>query len=192
MSATESDKELDSAALSAQGIEQAYAIPTVEFDPKRVTDDVKADLKSNIRKIEGFESHVDEIYDAALRSIFRGRDIATLFDAIMKLNLPGITKQRAKEVSLSLNNKATALMNRDRQAELGLEYAIWMYSGAPCQLNPKKPSAEDIRQDAAHKAANGKRYQIAKGMFLNGRFTMPGWAEGCRCSSRSVIPGFDE
>lgn len=58
-------------------------------------------------------------------------------------------------------------------------------------MNPKKPSAEDIRQDAAHKAADGKRYEVVKGMLMDGRLTMPGRDEGCKCISRSVIPGFD-
>jgi uncharacterized protein with gpF-like domain len=170
----------------------AGRIPTVKFDPKRVTEAVKVDLKKNIRKIKEFdESHFDKIYEAALRSISGGRDMATLFNAITELNLPGMTKQRASDISGSLNNKATALMDQNRQESLSIKYAIWMYSGAPCQTNPKKPSAKDIRQDAAHKAANGKRYEVAKGMLLNGRYKWPGQDEGCRCASRSIIPGLD-
>ena len=72
MAATQSDKEPKPAVSSAQGIERAYTIPTVQFDPKWITDSAKADLKSNIQKIEGFEHHFEEIYDAALRSISRG------------------------------------------------------------------------------------------------------------------------
>jgi hypothetical protein len=109
----------------------------------------------------------------------------------MQMNINGMTKQRAGAISLSLNNKATALMNRDQQVSLGVKYAIWVYSGAPCQTNPKKPSAKDIHLDATHKAADGKRYEVAKGMFLNGRWTLPGRDEGCKCASRSIIPGFD-
>jgi len=176
----------------ASVVEPAYAIPTVKFDPDRVTDAVKADLKSSIQKIREFdESHFDQIYDAALRSICRGRDLATLFNAIMELNLPDITEQRASEISLSLSNKATALMNRDQQLSIGIKYATWVYSGAPCQLNPKKPSAKDIRQDAAHRAADGKQYEVLSGMLLDGRLTLPGQDEGCKCISRSIIPGFD-
>jgi len=174
----------------AATVELIYGIPTVKFDPKRVTEGVKADLKSNIKKIKEFdETNFDQIYNAALRSISRGRDAATLFNAIMELNLPNMTKQRASQISISLNNKATALMNRNQQASLDIKYAIWVYSGAPCQMNPRKPSAKDIRQDAAHKVADGKRYEVAKGMLLNGRLTMPGREEGCKCVSRSVIPG---
>jgi hypothetical protein len=191
MSAIRGGGEPKSAVATARVVEPAYAIPTVKFDPKRVTEAVKTDLKKNIKKIKELdESHFDQIYEAALRSISRGRDLATLFNAIMSLNLPSMTKQRAGEISLSLNNKATALMSRNRQKSLGIEYAIWMYSGAPCQVNPKKPSAKDIRQDAAHRAADGKRYAVAKGMLLNGRLTMPGREEGCKCSSRPIIEGF--
>jgi hypothetical protein len=61
------------AAAPARAVEPAYAIPTVKFDAKRVTDAIKADLKMNIKKIKDFdESHFDQIYDAALLSITRG------------------------------------------------------------------------------------------------------------------------
>ena len=76
------------AVVPASAVEPGYAIPTVKFDPKRVTEAVKTDLKNNIKKIKEFdESHFDQIYDAALRSISRGGDLATLFNAIMELNL---------------------------------------------------------------------------------------------------------
>lgn len=102
-----------------------------------------------------------------------------------------MTKKRASEISLDLINKATALTSRDRQVGLGIKYAIWVYSGAPCQLNPRTPSDKDIQQDAAHKAANGKRYKVDKGLLLNGRLAFPGEEEGCKCISQPVIPGFD-
>jgi uncharacterized protein with gpF-like domain len=181
------------AVAPARTVESAYTIPTMKFDRMRVTEVVRADLKKNIQEIKEFDgSHFDRIYDAALRSISAGRELATLFNAIVQLNLPDMTKQRAGEISRSLNNKATALMNRDQQVSLGTKYAAWVYSGAPCQVNPKKPSARDIGQDAAHKAADGKRYEVAKGMLLKGRWTMPGQNEGCKCISRLIIPGFDE
>jgi hypothetical protein len=82
-------------------------------------------------------------------------------------------------------------MNQDQQLSLGIKYATWVYGGAPCNLNPENPSAKDIRRDAAHRAADGKRYEVARGMALNGRLTMPGWEDGCKCVSRSIIPGLD-
>lgn len=193
MSAMRLGGEPKPAVPLARATKTGNTIPIVKFDPERVTEAIKADLKTNIKEIKEFnESHFEQVYDAALRSISRGRDLATLFNAIMALNLLGMTKKRASDISLSLNNKATALLNRDRQVSIGVKYATWVYSGAPCQLNPKNPSDKDIRQDAAHKAADGKRYDVAKGMLLNGRLTFPGRDEGCKCISRSIIPGFDE
>ena len=192
ISAVRGRDEATPAITTSDTVEPAYAIPTVKFDPEQVTEAVKDDLNKNIKKIREFDqTHFDRIYDAALRSISRGCDAATLFNAIMELNLPDMTKRRASEISRSLNNKATALMNRDREVSLGIKYAIWMYSGAPCQVNPKNPSAKDIRQDAAHRVANGKKYEVGRGILLNGRRTMPGREEGCKCSSWPIIPGLD-
>ena len=125
MAALRGDHEPKSAVAAVTAVKPRYAIPTVKFDPKRVTEAVKADLKINIKALKEFdECHFDRVYDAALRSISRGRDMATLVNAIMELNLPDMTKQRAGEISGILNNKATALMNRDRQVSTGIKYAI--------------------------------------------------------------------
>lgn len=72
------------AVAPARAMEPAYAIPTLKFDPKRVTEAVNADLKNNIKQIKEFDhSNFDQIYDVALRSISRGGDLAMLFNAIM-------------------------------------------------------------------------------------------------------------
>jgi hypothetical protein len=94
------------------------------------------------------------------------------------MNIDGMTKRRAAEIAGILNNKATALMQRTRQVALGITQAKWLYSGAPCKLNPKSSLAPDERQDAAHKTANGKLFDVGKGMFLDGKWTWPGVEPG--------------
>ncbi|MGA3304593.1 MAG: hypothetical protein ABSC26_01145 [Stellaceae bacterium] len=154
-------------------------IPTVSFDATKVTETVKTDLNQNLQAIQEIPSgDFEAIYDAALRSISVGRALDVLYQALMTLD--GMSKRRAKEISLSLNNKATALMNAEQQERLGIKYAIWCYSGAPCG-----------ERDSTHKAANGKPYLVSKGMHLNGRWTRPGREDGCKCVSRSMIAGFD-
>lgn len=101
MSAISGGKKPKPAVASARAAEPAYAIPTVKFDPNRVTEAVKADLKINIKEVKEFdESHFDQIYDAALRSISRGR-----------------------EPSLS-NNDHESVRRRARRAQLGRQDAI--------------------------------------------------------------------
>ncbi len=193
ISAVRGDVKATPIAAPIKALEPNYSIPTVKFDPNQVTNAIKIDLRDNIKNIPEFdETNFNHVYNAALQSISPGRDLGMLVNAIMALKLPNLTKQRAGEISRSLNNKATALIGRDRQTSLGIKYAVWVYSGAPCKVNPKKPSAKDIRQDTAHKAADGKKYEVSKGMLLNGRLTMPGQDEGCKCISRSIIPGLDQ
>ena len=166
-------------------------IPTVKFDPLRVTETVKADVRNTILTLPEIDrSNFEQVYDATIGSISAGRDLHLLFDALMQLNIVGITEARAAEIARHLNNRATSLMQRERQTALGMTHGIWLYSGAPCIVDLERPSDRDIRQDAAHKAADRKEFQVAKGMFLNGKWTWPGADPGCKCVSRSKIAGF--
>jgi hypothetical protein len=170
---------------------ELQAMPTVEFDPSTVSKRVKTDLRRNVQLLDDLEKkQVQQIYEAALRSVLARRDLHVLFTALMKI--AGMTQGRAAEIALSLNNKATAIINRDRQASLGIAYAKWMYSNAPCMRDPRHPATADVQQDSAHCSANGKKYEISKGLFVDGKWTWPGVEEGCKCSSRAILPGLEE
>lgn len=160
---------------------QTNGIPTVKFDAAKVTEAVKADLRKNIKSLKEIGAgDFDKIYEAALRSITAGRALHIVYQALMTID--GIHKRRAEDISRSVNNRATALMQSEEQERLGIKYAIWLYSGAPCG---------SAQQDATHKAAKGKPYLVSKGMLLGDRWTWPGRDNGCKCVSKSVIAGFD-
>jgi hypothetical protein len=162
-------------------------ISTVKFDSSRVTETIKADLRKNVMLLEEIDrNHFERVYDATLRSISAGHDLSLLYNVLMQMNIHGMTQRRAEEIAVLLNNKAAALIERERQVSLGIKQAQWRYSGAPCEINPKRPTG----QDEAHRTANGKLFEISTGMFLNGRWTWPGVEPGCRCISKSVITGF--
>lgn len=158
---------------------QYHAIPTVRFDPSKVTEIIKADLRQNIKSLTGvMPNDFDMIYEAALRSISAGRALDILCKALMTIS--GMSKSRAAEISLSLNNKATALITVEEQKRNGIQYAIWRYSGAPCG------SANEV-----HKAVNGRPYLVMMGMLLNDQWTWPGREHGCKCISKPMIVGID-
>jgi hypothetical protein len=92
-----------------------------------------------------------------------------------------ILSQRAREHSLAV---------REEQLRLGIKEAIWLYSGVSCAI--KNQYGTSSAQDEAHMAANGKRYKISEGMYLNGKSTWPGYEDGCRCVSRSIIKELDK
>jgi hypothetical protein len=102
--------------------------------------------------------------------------------------IAGLTKGLVVEITRWLHNKAWEETSHERRGSLGITHAIWMYPNAPCMINPSHPTEADIRQDSAHRAANGKRYEIAKGLLIDGKWTWPGVEFGCKCVSRSVLP----
>jgi hypothetical protein len=178
--------DVEPAPISAK---QRAMMPTVKFDPSLVTKKVKADLLKNIEQLEDIpKKHFREIYDAALSMIEAGRNLQLLYNVLLKLD--GMSTDRAKEITHSLANKATAFTEQESRFRLGITHAIWMYANAPCMVNPRHPTAADLKQDASHKAANGKRFEVGKGLLIDGEWTLPHRGEGCKCSSRSVIPGF--
>jgi uncharacterized protein with gpF-like domain len=162
-------------------------IRTVKFDASRVTDAVKADLRKNIALLKDVDQkHFEPIYDAVLRSISAGRDLHLLYKALMHMSIGGLTKRRAEDIARQLNNAATAFMHREHKEAFGIKQAKWLYSGAPCEINFKTPTG----QDAAHRAANGKIFDVSKGMFLNGKWIWPGGEPGCKCVAKPIVPGF--
>lgn len=169
------------------------AMPTIKFDPSVVTESVKADLRRNVELLAGVEKkHVKQIYELALRFIVGRRDFYSFCTELMNLHIEGMTRSKAAEIGRTLANRAGAVIDRERQASLGITHAIWKYANAPCMKNPFNPSDADAQQDAAHLAANGKRYEISKGLFVDGKWTWPGVEEGCKCTSRPMIPGLEK
>ena len=165
------------------------ALPTVRFDPKQITEAVRADLWARINEFEDLPCGQEKaIYQAALATVTKGFALDVLAQALIDM---GVSKGRASEVTRYLANRASAIMNVERLVKLGSTKAKWGYSGAPCYAT-RTPSAVQLHMDAAHKAASGKLYPIPDGMLINGRRTHPGMDMGCKCVSLFHLPGFDD
>ncbi len=164
-------------------------LPTVKFDQSRVTLSAEKEIKTTLESIpEIDESNQQAVYAAAVLSVRRGRDLKTLYEALL---VAGLSSKRASIVATFVNNRASSIMERERQLSLGITEAIWRYSGAPCMTTPKSPSQEEKIQDADHSALNGKRFSIAEGMLIRGRRVWPGGDIGCKCESRPCVSGFE-
>ncbi len=152
---------------------------TVEFKLSAgVQDALTASIAENVGLIRSIaQQHLTAVQGHVLRSVQQGRDLGGLAKALQAQH--GVTKRRAAFISLDQSNKATAVITRARQKELGITEAIWQHSGGG-----KHPRPE-------HVAFSGKRYDIAKGAYLEGVWTFPGHEIRCRCVSRSVVPGFN-
>ena len=168
-------------------------LPTVKFDRASVTATVKANLRATIEAIEDIDRpRIEPIYRAAVEAISRGGDLHLLTNAIIELEIPGVARARAAGMARWLSRSASARISDERQAAMGVKSAKWLYSGAPCHSGGVNASGAQLRQDAAHRAANGKVYRVGKGMLLDDKWTLPGREAGCTCVSTAIIPGFDD
>lgn len=130
---------------------------------------------SNLSVVSGLRVHVSEISDEELKQ--RKEDARRKRAEWNALS----AEERAQVLSKQWREKVT--VERAKWLQLGIVEAEWMYSGAPCEVDPFSP----MGQDAAHKAADGKRFKISEGMLVDNERIYPGEKLGCKCSWRPII-----
>lgn len=166
------------AADSAMRIALRDAGMSVKFTlTPAMRDALDATITENIGLIKSIPAdYLQQVQGSVLRGFTAGRDLEKIVSDVKKL-YPAASN-RAVLIARDQSNKATAVVTRTRQLELGITEAVWMHSHAG-----KTPRPD-------HVAANGKRYEVAKGMKISGEYIFPGQEINCRCTSRSVLPGF--
>lgn len=163
-------------ALAATLKEAGWTVPMKLTAP--INDVLRAGINENVSLIRSIgREHLADVEQLVMRSVAAGRDLGGLTKDLEARY--GITRRRAALIARTENNKGTALITRARQADLGIREAIWCHSSAGREPRP------------SHVAMNGKTYDISKGAYLDGEWVFPGTAINCRCTSRSVIPGFN-
>jgi uncharacterized protein with gpF-like domain len=163
----------------------------IKSNSSTLSKSVKANLRRNVELIGDVgKQHHRKIYELALRSMVTGGGLHLL--AVELMRIEGMSKERAADIARSLQFKASVVMERERRASIGITHATWIYANAPCMKNPFHPTDAEIRQDAAHRAANGKRYEISNGLIVDGKWTSPGAEDGCKCVSRAILPGLEQ
>ena len=150
-----------------------------------VKDVLQASINANVSLITNIpEQYFAQVEGIVFRNVSGGGDLKQLTDELE--HRLTITRKRAALIAKDQNRKASAVINKARQEELGVTEAIWLHSHGGKEPRPD------------HVAANGKRYNIKDGMFFkaNGKhpdeWLMPGEALNCRCSSLSIIPALDK
>jgi SPP1 gp7 family putative phage head morphogenesis protein len=153
---------------------------TVKF---KLTDAAKegyqAVLQENVGLIKSIPAqYLQDVQGDVWRAVAGGYDLKTLTDTLQSRY--GVTHKRAALIARDQSNKAKAVIENVRRQELGITTAIWQHSGAGREPRP------------SHVAANGKVFELAKGMLIDGEYILPGTEINCRCTSKAVIPGFED
>jgi len=117
---------------------------------------------------------VDKITQIILNGMQRGKDYKYVSEELVKSGK--FAKKRAERIARDQLFKATGVLNRERQLQLGITKNIWKHSHGD-----KVP-----RQ--SHLAADGKEYDITKGCYIDGEYIIPGEKINCTCYS---VPKLD-
>jgi Phage Mu protein F like protein len=146
----------------------------------RVQSILEATIHENVSLIKSIPAqYLAKVEQSVMRSVQTGSDLKQLNDELIQ-NF-GATKRRAALIARDQNNKATSAINRERQLEAGIKYAIWMHSGAGKESRPSHIKA----------GRDKVRFDVAKGWFdpHEKKWIQPGYLINCRCSSRPVVQG---
>lgn len=154
----------------------------IKFKPTRAMQQTAAlSTAENVALIKSIpEQYLSQVEGAVMRSALRGGDLGTLTSEL-KLRY-GITHRRAAFIARDQNRKVGEAMTRTRQMGLGFTEAIWQHSHGG-----KHPRESHI------KAGRDKlRYRLDKGAYIDGEWIFPGQEPNCRCTSKPIIPGFND
>ena len=182
--ATELAKKFASRAFSTTDNAMRKALAdagfTVPFKPSAASAEAyRGVIAENVALIKSIpQQYLKDVQTGVWQSAMRGGDLKTLTDEIKSKY--GIAHRRAAFIARDQGNKAKATIENVRRQELGITEAVWQHSGGG-----KVPRPE-------HVAFSGKRYKLAKGAYLEGKWVWPGTEPNCRCTSRAVIPGFED
>lgn len=135
----------------------------------------------NVQLIRSIPSqYLTNVQSAVWASVNRGGDMGELSKRLTKEY--NITQERAALISRDQNNKAKAVIEQTRRMQLGITEAIWQHSSGGKEPRP------------THVAMNGKVFTLKTGMYDSEEksYVLPGQLINCRCTSRAIIPGFND
>ena len=148
---------------------------TVNFQlSPNIEDILEASVKENVGLIKSIGvDYLERVQQQVWSGVASGYDLGQIAKDLSKAY--GISDRRAKNIARDQGAKAHAVIERERRKEAGITQAVWLHSHAGKVPRP------------SHVKANGKVFDIEKGLYLDGVWTLPGVQINCKCGSMAVI-----
>jgi uncharacterized protein with gpF-like domain len=150
---------------------------------RQINDILQSVTAENVSLIKSIpEQYFTQIEGSVMRSVQTGIDLHTLTREIEAHD--GVTRRRAVNIARDQTNKATAVINRARQLEVGFKQARWLHSAGG-----KTPRPSHVKA-----GRDGVIYDIAEGWFDPDAKVRcwPGTLINCRCVAIPIIPTMSE
>lgn len=157
---------------------------TVEFSPTaKSIEKYHAVLNENVGLIKTIPAQfLTDVRTSVWSSVMKGGDMGALRKEIQEKY--GVSHRRASFIARDQVNKSKAVIENTRRQELGLTHAIWRHSGGG-----KVPRHHHVKW-----GADKLIYALADGVYdpIAKEKCWPGTLPNCRCTSKVIIPGFDQ
>ena len=141
-----------------------------------LTNAAQSFVHENVNLIKSIpEKYFTEVEGMVMRGIRDEKPSSWVNDELAKRY--GITTRRAIMIARDQNHKATEQLNRTRQLGLGVKRGMWQHA-----TGVKEPRH-------SHEQANGKIFDLDKGLKVDGEFIFPGEKINC-FPSDAKINGF--
>lgn len=131
-----------------------------------LTNAVQSFVHENVNLIKSIpEKYFTEVEGLVMRGIRDGKPFNWVNNEMAKRY--GITTRRAVMIARDQNHKATEQLNRTRQLGLGVKRGMWQHA-----TGVKEPRH-------SHEQANGKIFDLDKGLKIDGDYIFPGEKINC-------------
>ncbi len=175
------DKSLKHTNVAMQAALKAAGFTVPFKTTPAIAESVQAIIAENVGLIKSIPSkYFAEIQQQVWQSVAAGHDLATLTTSLQKRY--GVTYKRAAFIARDQNAKANAAIESARRSDLGIEEAIWVHSGA----------GKEPRPDHVHAGEIKLRFKVSEGALIGGKRIWPGTEPNCRCTSKSVVAGWED
>lgn len=135
---------------------------------------MKTSVKWNVSLIKTIpDKYFSRVESTIMESLNKGRDMAGLYTKLK--DDYDLTKRQSYLIASDQTKKATYAITRTRKLELGLYKSIWRHSKV--SKVPRPP----------HLKADGKPFDIRKGLKIDGEYIFPKQKIGCNCYEQTVI-----
>lgn len=172
-------RALRQAGISDAFLDEKWTIPVIKgqyISPKakRSLDEITEHFTGLITKMQ--VQDVERVQTVLKENIRNGGKLWEVYETLRQFD--GFDDARAKRVALDQSLKINQAVQQENSKAIGITEGIWKH--VPGQYTSRQ----------THKAFNGQRFDLSKGLYDSDvdKYVLPGELYYCRCSYRSVLP----
>ena len=160
-------------AFNALGVDISSAL-----ERENLSDFANIAIKNNVDLIKSIsDDYFDKIEKLVLNGMQNGKDWEAIGQMIQAAT--GATHKRAKMIARDQNSTINALLTRKRATNAGFTKAEW--------VKTKFTKTSNYTPRLSHIKADGKIFDINKGLKVDGEYIFPGQEINCTCFSRILV-----